>query len=225
MTGLAGLRELRSDVVGHAPAEGLRQLEILLVTGNTSRRKPLKLSDRRTLMAIVALHSRVRSEQRETILVIFHLLHGNLPSLHRVAVRAVRAHFVLMDVGVAVFAIHAHVGEDGFHMTLNALHSFVLAPQRISCFVVIELGNGLDRPPSCRGVAVFTGDGQRTVRTTGVAVAALPLRKASTACCQREQQHPERELEISRRVALRGRSSLGVISVEGGRTRISNREP
>lgn len=95
MTGLAGLRELGGDVVRHGPAKGLRLLEILLVTGNTSRRKPLKLSDRRTLMAIFALHSRVRSEQRETILVILHLLHGNLPSLHGVAIRAVRTHFIL----------------------------------------------------------------------------------------------------------------------------------
>ena len=36
VTGLAGLRELRSDVVWHAPAQGLRQLEIFLVARNTS---------------------------------------------------------------------------------------------------------------------------------------------------------------------------------------------
>lgn len=100
---------------------------------------------------------------------------------------------------MAVLAIHAHVGEDGFHMTLYALHSFVLAPQRISCFVVIELGNGLDRPPSGRGVAVFAGDRKRTMRTASIA-ALLPLRKTSAACCQGEQQHPECELEISRRI-------------------------
>ena len=36
VTGLASLRELRSDVVWHAPAQGLRLLEIPLVTRNTS---------------------------------------------------------------------------------------------------------------------------------------------------------------------------------------------
>ena len=36
VTGFAGLRELRSDVVWHAPAQGLRLLEIPLVTRNTS---------------------------------------------------------------------------------------------------------------------------------------------------------------------------------------------
>ena len=36
VTSLAGLGELRSDVVWHAPAQGLRLLEIPLVTRNTS---------------------------------------------------------------------------------------------------------------------------------------------------------------------------------------------
>ena len=148
-------------------------------------------------MAIIALHRSVGSEQRETILVILHLLHGNLPALHSVAIRAVRAHFILMDVGVAVLAILPHVGEDGFHMALYALHAFVHAPQRISCFVVIELGNCLDGPPSRRGVAVVAGDGQRPMRTASVA--ALRLRKPSAACWPGEQQHPKCELEISRR--------------------------
>ena len=199
MTGLAGLRELGSDVIWHAPAQGLRLLEIPLVTRNTSGRKPLKLADRRALVAIIALHRRVGSEQWETILVIFHLLHGNLPALHSVASRAVRAHFILVDIGVAVLAIFPHVSEDGFHMALCALHSFVHAPQRVSRFVVIELGNGLDGPPSRRGVAVFAGDCQRPVRTAGVA--ALRLRKPSAACCKGEQQHPECELKMSRRVS------------------------
>lgn len=197
MTGLAGLRKLCSDVVRHAPAQGLGLPEIPLVTRNTGGRKPLKLANRGALMAIVALRSRVGSEQREAILVILHLLDGNLPSLHRVAVRAVRAHFILMDVGVAVLAVLTYVGEDGSYVTLYALHPFVHAPQWISCFVVIELGNGFDRPPGRRGVAVFAGDRKRTVRTTRVA--ALSLRKASTAGCQGEQQHPECDLEISRR--------------------------
>jgi hypothetical protein len=37
------------------------------------------------------------------------------------------------------------------------------------------------------------------VRTAGVA--ALRLRKPSAACCKGEQQHPECELEMSRRVS------------------------
>ena len=188
MTRLAAQREPGSDVVWHVSADGLRLLKILLVTGNTIGRKPLKLADRRTLMTILALHGRVGSQQREAVLVILHLLHGNVPSLHRVALRAVGAHFSLMDVGVAVLAILPHVREHRFHMALCALNFFVHAAQRIFCFVVIELGHCLDGPPARSRMAVLAGDRKRTVRTTGGA--ALRLRKASTAGWPGKQQHP-----------------------------------
>jgi len=123
--------------------------------------------------------------------VFLHLLHGNLPSLHRVAVRAVGAHLSLVDVGVAVLAILPHVGEDRLHMALRALHFFVHASQGIFCFVVIELGNRLDGPPGCRGVAVLARDRKRTVRTARRS--ALRLRETRAACWPGKQQHPESE--------------------------------
>ncbi len=61
VTGLARRGELRSNVVWHGSAHSLGLLKILLVTGNTGGRKPLKLADRRTLMTIFALHGRVGS--------------------------------------------------------------------------------------------------------------------------------------------------------------------
>ena len=161
MTGLAGLRELGSDVVWHAPAEGLGLLEIPLVTGNTGGRKPLKLADRRTLMAIVALRGRVGSEQRETILVFLHLLHGNLPSLHRVTLSTVRAHLSLVHVGMTVLAIFPDVRENRLHVALRALHFFMHAAQRIPGLVVLEFRVRLDRAPRGHPVAVFARDGER----------------------------------------------------------------
>ena len=62
MTGLAGLRELGRYVVRHAPAQGLRLLEISLVTRNTSGRKPLELPHRGTLVTVLALRGRVGPE-------------------------------------------------------------------------------------------------------------------------------------------------------------------
>jgi hypothetical protein len=62
VTGLASLRELGSDVIWHVPAQGLRLLEIPLVTRNTSGRKPLELPHRGTLVTILALRSGVGSE-------------------------------------------------------------------------------------------------------------------------------------------------------------------
>lgn len=61
MAGVASLRELRGDVVWHVPAHGLGLLIILQVTRNASRRQSLELADRRTLVAVVALHRGVGS--------------------------------------------------------------------------------------------------------------------------------------------------------------------
>lgn len=126
-------------------------------------------------MAIVTLQRRVGSQQWEAILVIFYLLYGDIPALHRVTLRAIRAHFSLMDVRVAILAILAYIRENRLHVALRAFHFFVHASQRIFSFIVIKFRNGLDRPP-CRGcVTVFTGDRERSVRTAS----SLPLRRGN----------------------------------------------
>ena len=196
VTRLAGQRELGSNVVGHASARGYRLLQVLLVTGNTVGRKPLELADRRALMTIFALHGRMGSEQREAVLVVLYLLHGDIPALHGVALCAVRAHLSSMDVVVAVLAILAHVGEDWFHVALCALHFFVHAPQRISGLVVIELGNRLDGPPGRGGMAVLARDRERAVRT---ARRASFLGRKRAAYRPGKQQHPKHEFIVSRR--------------------------
>ena len=126
-------------------------------------------------MAILALHRGVSAEKREAILVILNLLNGIVPTKNRVTLRAIRAHLALVNIGVAILTILPHIREDGLHMALRAFHFFVHAAQRILCFVVIELRNGLDWPPCCRGMTVFARDSQRTVRAAG----ALPLRRRS----------------------------------------------
>ena len=148
-------------------------------------------------MAIFALHRRVRSEQREAVLVILDLLHRGLPTLNGVTLRAIRAHPSLVHVGMTVLAILPHIGKDGLGMALRALNFFVHTPQRIASFVVIELGNGFDGPPRRRGMAVFARDRERTVRTTGRA--ALRLGKASAAYWPAKDQRPEHEFETLRR--------------------------
>ena len=124
-------------------------------------------------MAIFALHGRVSSQQRETILVILHLLDGNIPALNGVALRAVRAHFSLVNVTVAVLAVFANVCEYRLDVTLHALHFFVHAAKRIFGVVVIELRHGLDRAPTRSGVTVLAWNRERPVRT----LASLPLRR------------------------------------------------
>lgn len=175
MATFASLRELAADVVWHVPAHRLSLLIILQVTRDTSGRQPLELPDRRTFMTIFALHCGVGSQKWKAVPVIFHLLNGNFPALNRVAIRAIRAHFSLMNVRVAVLAIFAHIRENGLHVALCALHSFVHSSEWVLCLVVVELGNCLDGTPSGGCVAVFTRDRERTVRTSR----ALPLKRWS----------------------------------------------
>jgi hypothetical protein len=68
-----------------------------------------------------------------------------------------------MDIRVAIRAVFADVGKYGFYVALGALHFFVQAAKRIFRFAVIEFRNRPDRPPTGRGVAVFTGNVQRAV--------------------------------------------------------------
>ena len=50
-------------------------------------------------------------------------------------------------------------------MTLGAGNGRVHAAQRIARLAMVELGNGADRPPATRGVAVLARDRQAAVRT------------------------------------------------------------
>ena len=115
-------------------------------------------------MALVALNRGVSTQEREAVLVIAHLLHRDIPTLHGMALRAVGAHLATMDVRVAIGAILTHVGEYGFYVALGALHFFVQAAEGIFRFVVIEFRNCADGAPACRGMTVFARNVQRTVR-------------------------------------------------------------
>jgi hypothetical protein len=183
VTGFAGLWELCRDVIG------IRSfLKIGLMARNASGGQPLKLPHCRALVAIFALHGRVCPEQREAVLVILQLLHGYVPALHRVALSAVRAHFSLVHIGVAVLAILSRVRENWLDVALRALHFFVHAAQRILRLVVVEFRNRADGAPGGGVVAVFAGDRQSTVRTSG----ALPLwrRRGNAGWLPRKEQEP-----------------------------------
>jgi len=150
-------------------------------------------------VTVFALHRRVRAQQREAILVILHLLDGDIPALNSVALRAVRAHFSLVDVGVAILAILADVGEHRLDMALHALDFFVQSAKRIPGLVVIELRHGTDGAPARSVVTVFTRNRKRTVRTTS----GLPLgvRHRSTRSRPRQEYQPAQNLYAPRRKA------------------------
>ncbi len=119
-------------------------------------------------MAVLALHRSVGSEKREAILVIPYLLNCNIPSLDGMAFGAVRAHLPLVNVGVAILAILTGVGEDRLRVALGALHFFVHPAERITGFIMVELGDSADGTPACGGMAVLARNSQEAVRTAGV---------------------------------------------------------
>lgn len=190
---LARLRELAADMIWHVSANRLCAIPVGLMTCYAGRRQALELADRCALMAVFALRSGVGSQQREAVLVILHRLHSDVPALDGMALRAIRPHFSLVNVGVAVLAILTDVGENRFYMALRALHFFVHAAQRVFRFIVIEFRDRLDGTPSGSCVAVFAGDRQRAVRTSG----GLPLRRRHWTICwlQCEEQEPAQNLE------------------------------
>ena len=81
---IAGGGEHRGHVVGICGS-----LEIRLMAGITLRRHRGELAVGRAFVAGVAIHGRVRSGEREAIVMLLHLLDRDLPSPDCVALFAV----------------------------------------------------------------------------------------------------------------------------------------
>ena len=197
VAGVAGSRELCTDVIR---VRGL--LKVLQMARSAGRRQALELAHGRALMAVLALHGGVRTEKREAILVILNLLYGIVPTKNRVALRAVRAHFPLVNIGVAILTVLAHVREYRFYVALRALNFLMHAAERISCFIVIKFRDGADGAPASSGVAVLAGNGERSVGTTS----GLPLwcGHGSARCRTREEQQATQDLNGLSRNSLLG---------------------
>ena len=170
MAGFASGRELCRHVVGIGGC-----LKIRRVAGDAGSRKSLELPHCCARVAGLALDRRVRTEQRETVLVLADGLCRDLPAAHRMAAFAVRAHLAPVQVGVTVGAVVAHIGEHGLDVALRAGDFLVQAAEREAGGVVIEFGDSADGAPTRVRVAIFTSDGEGAVRTSG----DLPLRGSS----------------------------------------------
>lgn len=135
----------------------------------TFRGEAVENSRRCLLVARFALHCGVRSEQREAIKVILHLLNRDVPSLDGVALFAILPQLMTVNVlvGVTVDAILADIGKHGLNVAFRALHFFVHTAQGIFSLVVIEFGHCANGTPTCGGMAVLTRNGQGTMRTAG----------------------------------------------------------
>lgn len=105
--------------------------------------------------------------QRKAIVVLLDLCNRHLPAKYRMALFAVRSQLPAVDVGVAVLASLANVGEHWLDVALRAGYCLMHAAQRIPSLIVIEFRNGANRAPGRGGVAILAWHVQVPVRTVG----------------------------------------------------------
>jgi hypothetical protein len=160
MTGLAGGREIQGYVTGI-----FGFLVIGQVAGRALGRKALELAHGGAPVAGLALDGGMSAEQGEAVLVLLDGGQVDLPTFDGVALLAIGAEFSSVDVGVAISAILAYVGEDPLQMALSASDPLVHAAQGVASLVVVKLGDSADGAPAGVGMAILTRDSQWSVRT------------------------------------------------------------
>lgn len=149
---LACRRELACDVVDH-----WRQ-EVFLVARIASSREALELATCRILMALIALHESVSSNERKAIVVILDRVKVDLPTHDRVTAFAVGSELAAMNVRMAVRALLAHVLKDEICVALCTAHLDVHAAERISSLIVVELRIRTNRFPARVSMAILAWD-------------------------------------------------------------------
>jgi len=140
-------------------------LKVGRVAGVALRRHRLELAVGGPFVTGVAVNRRVGTGQREAIIVLLNVFDSDCPAADGVALLAIGAELAPVNIGVAVLAALADVGENHLYVTPGAGHGSVHAAQRIARLIMVELGNGADRLPATRGMTVLTWHGQVAVRT------------------------------------------------------------
>jgi hypothetical protein len=107
-----------------------------------------------------------------------------------VALLAVGAQLSLVNISVAVLAALTNVRENHLHVARGTCHGSVHAAQGITGLIVVELGNGPDRPPPTRGMAVLAGNRQVAMRAMSPFVS---LRSDASPKCGKCKKHDENE--------------------------------
>jgi hypothetical protein len=109
----------------------------------------IELADGTRGVAGIAICHGVRSNQRETILMLIHRMDRDLPPAHPVAQVALCSISPAVNVRMAILAIPANIREYRMRVALLAGHGCVQSAQGITGFVVIEVRLLANRLP-CR---------------------------------------------------------------------------
>jgi len=104
-----------------------RCFEVRRMAGIALRGHRLEFAGGPSLVAGIAVHSSVRSSQREAVVVLPNVLNRNLPSTDGVALLTVRSQLALVNIGVTVLATLSNVGKDRSDVTFSAAYRLVHA--------------------------------------------------------------------------------------------------
>ena len=159
---VTGCRVREDDVIRR-----FRVLEVRFMARIAHRGHDLEFAVGRVLVAGIAIDGGVSAGQGEAIIVLLNFLNRYCPSTHAVALLAIRTELAFVNIGMAVLAARAHIAEHRLHVALRTSHVLVKAAQRVTGAVVIKFGNGADRLPALRSVAVLAGNVQIAMRAIG----------------------------------------------------------
>ena len=87
--------------------------------------------------------------------MVADLLLGSKPPLQDVALGAIRSKLSQMNIGMAIGAIPADIGEDQLRVTLRARELFVSAPKGKFRLIVAEFRIAANGTPTGSGMAIF----------------------------------------------------------------------
>jgi len=149
---------------------GFCSLEIVHVAAGALGRQslPVERTHCPHLVAGIAIHHRVRPNQREAILMLIDVVNGNLPSGIAMACIALRRILPSMNVRVAVLALVDRLREYEIGVAIHAADFRVQPAERKSRLAMIKLRHRANRLPALRCVTVFARDVQGSVRTMGL---------------------------------------------------------
>jgi hypothetical protein len=99
----------------------------------------IELTDRSDLMTRIAIHSSVRTDQRETVLVFIDVMYRYLPPISVVAKLTLRAILTAMEVSMTILALFRNIAEIEISMAVTTCDHSVSSAQRKFGFRVIEL--------------------------------------------------------------------------------------
>ena len=143
------------------------------------------------LVAGIAVHYRVRADQRKTILVLVDVMNRDLPAICVVAQFALGAVLAPMQIRMAILAFVWGIGEFQICVAVAAGHHGVASSQGKARLGMVELDLVRDYLPSLRGVAGNAGQIKRAVGT--LSGRERPRRFAVQDAPAEQEQHRKKE--------------------------------